>query len=365
MGKEHSITIPGHPSVYSEASRELNIYFYEPEKGVNSETGILLIIPGFGGNSQSNVYKKMRKEISEKYNLVTVQCDYFGWQYMQQPSDVTLNIDKNKLRDILPDDDYSKLEQSNFNKNILLNIIKEYEITIEGNAILEEDLNDFNDMGIMQAIDNINAVLVVMAILKDNKLNFNKNKVLIYGHSQGAYLSYLCNAFAPNLFSLMIDNSAWMFPQYIDYNRLLIKSFDKCEFIFKFNYLAGKINLDKQILDLESLYSKFKNNCNIICFHGTTDNLISNIPKQKFCTSIENCIYNEIDSTKVDGNIFKSTNHGLDSDFLKLFELVMRKYHKLSINNNFGLNNVKYETDRFIYYTDYSYEVPRMSIYKK
>ncbi len=55
-------------------------------------------------------------------------------------------------------------------------------------------------MGIMQAIDNISAVICIMEIIKDNCYKFNRNKIIIYGHSHGAYLAYLCNAFAPNLF---------------------------------------------------------------------------------------------------------------------------------------------------------------------
>lgn len=40
MAKEYSISISAHPSIYKFKHRELNIYFSEPEEGVNNETGI-------------------------------------------------------------------------------------------------------------------------------------------------------------------------------------------------------------------------------------------------------------------------------------------------------------------------------------
>ncbi len=58
MAKEHSFEMYGHPSIYNPKTRKLKIYFSEPYNGINDSTGILLLIAGFGGNANSNVYKK-------------------------------------------------------------------------------------------------------------------------------------------------------------------------------------------------------------------------------------------------------------------------------------------------------------------
>ncbi len=58
-----------------------------------------------------------------------------------------------------------------------------------------------------------------MEIIKYNELVINQNKIIVYDHTHGAYLAYLCYFFAPNLFSLMIDNSAWLFPVYLKSDR--------------------------------------------------------------------------------------------------------------------------------------------------
>lgn len=59
MSKNYEFFVDGHPNIYNDMSaRNLNIYFSEPEAGVTQDTGVMIIISGFGGNSNSNVLKK-------------------------------------------------------------------------------------------------------------------------------------------------------------------------------------------------------------------------------------------------------------------------------------------------------------------
>ena len=92
MAQEHSLDINTHENIYKDISssgygynRKAAVYFSLPDKGVNSDTGLLLLIAGFSGEANSNVHKKMRNYFADKYNLITVQCDYFGYQFMQDP----------------------------------------------------------------------------------------------------------------------------------------------------------------------------------------------------------------------------------------------------------------------------------------
>ncbi|GCD09010.1 DUF2920 family protein [Clostridium tagluense] len=370
MAKEYCISEYAHNSIYTYnkvkdnyKDRKINIYFSEPDEGINSDTGILLFIAGFGGNAGSNVYKKMRNEIADKYNLVTIQCDYFGWQFMQQADKIKVpNLDINKMNQVFNKEDMEKIYKAgklDFDEFLKQGI--KYDLNVTVNADLSgETLEDFNDMGIMQTIDNITAVLKVMAILYDNGYEFNAKKVIAYGHSHGAYLSYLCNAFAPTLFSLIIDNSAWIYPAYLKGNRYFIHNVDKFTLNVEFDYLAKKIDIDKELLSLPHIYSNFKNMCKIICYHGTTDNLISDSEKSKFCETVENCEYNEISLDKVDGHIFKSTNHGLGADFFKLFDFTYKKVEKNFEKGKFIelQNDVIIETNKGEYLINYEDILP-------
>ena len=59
---------------------------------VNENTGMLVLIPGYGGNIDSHVFRKMREVFAEQYNFITVQCDYFGNRFMDsnEPEEMRL-----------------------------------------------------------------------------------------------------------------------------------------------------------------------------------------------------------------------------------------------------------------------------------
>lgn len=311
MAKDYSFEMYGHPNIYDNySSRNLKVYFSEPETGVNENTGIVLIIAGFGANANSNVYKKMRSVFADTYNLVTIQCDYFGWEFMQS----------------FP---------------------------------LPEGINNFNDMGLMQALDNITAVAAVEQIILDNKLKYNAGKIIAYGHSHGAYVSYLCNVLAPSLFSLIIDNSAWLFPQFMLCTRELVHKGKYAAF----KYRAKDFVKDKQILDLIGLYKNFKNACRILSFHGEDDTLINFKEKERFCKSIPRCELRRITQEDIDNIIFKSSSHGLGADFLLLFDSIMNEVgNQFVFKGSLEETTQKIITDMFEYTIDYSSILPKLTI---
>ena len=86
MSKEYMVKTKSQSSLYTNihgGDRDLTVYYSIPDRGVTAETGVLLLIPGYGGNANSNVYRKMRRVFPDLYNLIVVQCDYFGWEFMQ------------------------------------------------------------------------------------------------------------------------------------------------------------------------------------------------------------------------------------------------------------------------------------------
>lgn len=165
------------------------------------------------------------------------------------------------------------------------------------------------------------------------------------------------------MFTLIIDNSAWLFPAYLKSDRYVNTYYNNVLITTKFSYLAKNIDYDEEILNLEFLYKNFNNQCTIVCYHGTDDNLISNIDKRKFAQNISNFVYNEISLDKVDGEIFKNNKHGLGSDHLKLFDYTMEK-SKFNIDKEktLQLDTIEYITSKNKYCIDYMNKVPRMTI---
>lgn len=314
MSKNYEITVDAHPNFYNnDSGRKLDIYFTEPENGVNTETGLLVLIPGFGGYADSNVYKKMRMELADQYNLITIQCDYFGLEFMQTDP-------------------------------------------------LLEDLQCFNDMGPLQAIDIISSTIIVQEILRDNHLIYNTNKVIAYGHSHGAYLAYLANVFAQDLFSLIIDNSSWLLPTYLQAKRFLYTEGK----LILFDYMIKKMeDFDLEIYDLKRHYRKFENHCLVHSFHGDNDSLISLKEKEEFIQPLKKMFLHKITKYSIN-DIFRSNTHGLDADFLKMFEYVITGINPIfKKSNKMKVDTFKIETSRFSYLFDYSNTIPVLSREKK
>ncbi|MGL4731436.1 MAG: DUF2920 family protein [Clostridium sp.] len=368
MAQTYQVQIDSLESIYVENknkyNRKINVYFSIPEIGINEDTGIMLYASGFGGHANSNVCKKMRNKFADKYNLVTVQCDYFGYEFMQNLSNVIIPDLENEL-DLTKDEVKLVYEKENFSIEKLINLCmhKNKDINLKVD-LRKESLENFNDMGIMQAVDNIVAILTVMSILYNNKYVFNTKKIIGFGNSHGAYLTYLMNVICPDLFSLIIDNSSWIVPNYINIPRYLYNPMESIIVSKEFNYLAKKVILDKQIYDLNYLYSKFENKCNIISYHGVDDELITIDNKTNFCENINKCKLVKIDTSKVNGAIFKNTNHGLGADFLELFDYTLNNLDfNFEKSLNFSLkDNVIIKTDFNKYNFDYTEILPKVYI---
>lgn len=375
MSKQYEIEIDSIKSIYlnkitNEYNRKLKVYFSTPED-INEYTGIVVHINGFGGNSNANVYKKMRREFPDKYNLINIQCDYFGHEFMSDLNQEVYIPNENYLKqksEIFSESDKAMIydERGIIDFNKFMHVISKYDTEISYEMFMDEKISNFNDMGLMQALDNIIAVLSVMNILYTNNYEFNAKKIILFGYSQGAYISYLCNALVPGLFSLIIDNSSWIFPAYMKENtgRTLLSYIGKCRIKQGFNYSAKNFIKDKDILNLELLYRQFKNRCNIISYHGADDKLITIEDKEGFLRCVDNSILNEIDKGKVDNDIFKSTDHGLGADFLKIFDLAMNNLNfKFDKSTEFTLpQQVTYESEKNSYTFNYENILPIVEI---
>ncbi|WP_317366938.1 hypothetical protein [uncultured Tyzzerella sp.] len=296
----------GHHNFYvnlvggSSLERKFDLYMYEPDMGINEDTGILLFITGFGAHSNNNVYKKMRREFANKYNLLTVQCDYFGWEFMQS-------------------------------------------------EVKEETVYNFCDMSFLQTMDNIYATLYAIdyALSKNKKINMKK--IIIYGDSHGAYLAHLCNLYS-GIYTHILDNSSWIYPVYlIGYRNITINGIDK-----NFKYMAREFIGNTKLIDIGFLYTYLENNCCIKLYHGIDDTLVLFEDKERVFGDGKVNFAEIIKISQPDNEVFFSTEHSLDVNYLKLFDLF---YNSVSFEKGDKINIVDaiiFENDGLILKIDYT-----------
>ena len=318
-----TLKIPAHHNIYNgKSGRELRIDYSIPQNGTDENTGIFIFVPGFGGHIDSKIYKKMREHFAEKYNVVTVQCEYFGSRFMQSSDSFRLKNDINLVLNQLTLEDQLLVKNDT---STFINIISKYNIDVPVYAVIDETIDEFVDMGYMQSIDVITTIEAIKILLSENGLSFNEGRILGFGQSQGAYILLLANRLAPHLFSHIIDNAAWVEPNYLYNNRLLLNRVGNAIFTFEFDYLAKRTINNKKSLSLHNLYSGFENGTFIYSYLGTTDVLVDVQDKEQAIGHIANLEFEVIDSKDVDGIMFKSTNHGLDADFIKLIDYAFAK----------------------------------------
>jgi hypothetical protein len=365
MSKEYEITIQSHPSIYSSdhASRELKICFNEPSTGMNEDTGLLLLIPGFGEHMNDRINQEARTQLSDQHNVVTIQCEYFGQEFMQENNTTNYKVNIDALQQVFTPEEFSMIyDGQNINMDQIWILGSKYNIHLEGMEILNETYTHFNDMGIMQAIDNLTALLTVSAILADNGYSFNRSRVYAYGRFHGAYLAYLCNAFAPSLFSCIIDSSAWLLPPYLKNPRMTGGYIDRLSYSVIFNYLAGSMAFDKELLHLPSLYKHFRNKARIISFHRSDDTFLKAQYKRDFCQSVKNCKFQEVTSQNENDLPLKASEHGLHADFVGLFGYAMTGIEASTDPvKMLSVPNVRIETNEYRYQIDYSAGFPHFS----
>ncbi|AXH98464.1 DUF2920 family protein [Sporosarcina sp. PTS2304] len=359
MSENQTVNIAAHPSIYNGSTgRELRIDFSLPSSGTNEQTGILLLVPGFGGNIDSKVYKKMREQFADKFNLVTVQCAFFGDQFMQGAENFTLdNIDA-YIQEYLTREEKEIVSKDT---NQLMRFLSKQQITLPVKAKIDETEDIFNDMGIMQAIDLITSLEAVKILLEGNGLAYNSDKIMGYGHSHGAYLLHLVNRLSPNLLTNIIDNSGWIEPAYLTSNRYLFQNIGEMTLQLEFDYLAKRILSSDYSFNLSDLYDGFDNQAKIVVFQGTNDNLIDHYQKEQIVKTIPHARLVLVSEEQVDGEVFKSNTHGLNADFLNMFQLAYKEFSTEEVKRKYTDNTLVKIGNREIK-VNYSQGLPIFSV---
>ena len=317
MAVEYTLETHAQPSLYDPVPRKLTTYFSLPERSQGRLSGLLLMISGFGGHANSNVFKKMRNVFADEYDLITISCDFFGYEFM--------------LSEPLP-----------------------------------ESPSNFCDMGPVQAMDLINSVKSVSDYCHENNIEFDETNVIAYGFSHGGYLAYLMNALMPGFLSCIIDNSAWIYPGFIQKDRALYKmKGDKVIDTVKFQYLIGRIIMDPEIYSLELWSNSFANECRIISFHCYDDELALFSKKSLVLSRFRNSSVEIIGEKRIDGTIFKNNAHGLGADFLDLFRYVMKRYDTHSENPVLQCKSRNFETNYCKYHIDVDDIIPLLTYQNK
>ncbi|OUT14838.1 hypothetical protein B9N63_00655 [Campylobacter concisus] len=378
--------------------RSSPLSFYSCYDDAKDAKALLVIIPGLGEDSNLGYRANLMQTMAETYDVACISVDYHCIGNRPQLGakfgldDIDREILTRELSSIginLPID--LKSIDCHEKVDLLLKFLSK-EITIrKERGILPADFrlnasitmvptkNEYQNFGVMQAMDVLNAVLYTKKYI--NNAKFEHLPVIMVGSSHGGYLAHMCAKIAPWLVDTVIDNSSYAiflwrligfgkeinFTNYFCfgtdtlYQNLYIYFFDKTYwtlnekspyyFIDAREEIRNILNLDH--LNVQSSYKKPI----YVSYHCIFDKeiapakdkieLYEALKKLKFDATL----HMVKDESEVDGKFIKSITHGMGMSYKLLLqkELPSMMEKTLSQKNKNSCKSIEYKCGNTIY----------------
>lgn len=191
---------------------------YDDEKPVRA---LVFIVPGLGGDANENYREHLAQFVASEFDVAVVSVNYHcignrpqtGATYFLNDSDkIILKKKCSKIGIEIPNDiSYGELSVLDaYLGNIKSSGGLPSDFKLEISVTLQPTKNEYQNFGVMQAQDIINAALFIKADPPFKAAtDINELPVVLVGSSHGAYINALAAKFAPWLVDGLIDNSSY------------------------------------------------------------------------------------------------------------------------------------------------------------
>ena len=346
--------------------RSSALSFYACYDDFKEAKTLLVIISGFGEDSDSGYRTHLMQTMVENYDVACISVDYhcignrpqLGAKFGLDDIDRAILIKElAKIGITLPID--LKIVDNYDKTSVLLKSLSE-EITIrKENGVLPDDFsldismtmlstkNEYQNFGVMQALDVLNAVLYTKKNICDQK--FKNIPVVMVGSSHGGYLAHMCAKIAPWLVNAVIDNSSYAkflwqligFGKEIDFTRFFgcgtgnlyenlnlyfcDKTYwtlnDKSPYYFNESREEIRNILNPKHLKVQSKFRKTF----YIGYHCVNDDLAPAKDKTELYEALKKLKFDATlhmikDESEVDGKFIKSLTHGMGMSYKLLLQ---------------------------------------------
>ena len=325
---------------------------YDDEKPVKA---VVFIVPGLGGDANDSYREHLAQFVADEFNVAVASVNYHcignrpqnGATYFlddldkiilkKKYSDIDIEIPSKIGIETLPALD-AKISRKKANGDLPNDFKLQIPIT------LQPTKNEYQNFGVMQAQDVINAALFIKANPPFNSItDINELPVILIGSSHGAYINALAAKFAPWLIDGIIDNSSYAklnweliglgkeidyvkFSEYftdIYFKNIRIYAFTKTMWTLLnkssssyFSQAREDIRnpLNAEHLKIQSLYSKPI----YVGYHcAVKDHCAPPEEKAQLYEELRNLGFNATlymikDESQLDGKFIKTLTHGLD-----------------------------------------------------
>jgi len=205
----HSIDSP-HPDIENHWVRgPLRYVLTSPDQGADDETGLVMVIGGYGSHLSSEYDVVLRRYIASKYNCFAASVEYFGQSVKFYDSlipmpDFFVNLQKHYGVTVTA----NKSSDVDFvTRNVLKRLAEQGVTELHHDCRILRKTNSYQSFGFLPAIDHLQVFHDIT-----QRHHVNKSRVFILGTSYGGYIALLLGRYAPQTFAMIIDNSGYITP---------------------------------------------------------------------------------------------------------------------------------------------------------
>jgi hypothetical protein len=333
-----TITTP-HPDIELAVERSpLGYSSCAPDAGVNSDTGLVLFLVGYGMAARGPYARNLLSHLANKHNCVAASVEYFGAKLMSgadgkivpHPSFGDKFAEHYGLSkaawDALPFDD------------LLWRVTGA--LSEDGIAALHEECTvirtakEYNSMGFLPALDGLQVVHRLLTAL-----SLNRTRVFLLGTSYGGYVAGLMAKLAPRTFRMVVDNSGFSTPEdnsaaVLGWQRLLINKvwvMGRTAIHWSSDPALGSFFSPERraIRNLHHREHVIDNTARTYAYHAATDTYAPVGRKKRLRDVYKGRMPYElmiVDEDQIDGKIFKNAGHGLGASMRGVFEMSYEKF---------------------------------------
>lgn len=342
--KKYSIDAPNDPEVIVKVRESLEYYMVFPT-GYNEKEkyGLVFCISGYGQTADSEYYSdKLCPYISDKYNIISVGVRYHNDERTKPNLSVNIPAICN----------FYNINQDYFNVGNKTIIDRLFDLIIDRGifsldarlALSTEAYHKYSSFGFMPAIDHLSVLSEIL-----NNFNIDRRNIMAFGTSYGGYVASLMAKYAPQTFSLVIDNSGFCLsqlqeilggkfggatgsiPRYLNGRRYEIPI--NASTLWSTDETSDLYFSDahKQIRNLLIEEHRVKSNTMYCCYHSVKDDLVPISLKDKMyeiLSKYNSTYYKRVEEKDIDGKLFKTSEHGMNASLRKMFDYSMVKYRE-------------------------------------
>lgn len=347
--KKVSMKSPIDPEINLKVRDNLDYYLTFPTEYDESKSyGLVFCITGYGDSAESEYQaNKLRPYISDKYNMITVGVRYHNdLRINNNESTVQLQdisnwygLDSNYFKDVING-------QQIIDKLFNLLVSRKIFSLDPRLAIKQSAYHQYSSFGFMPAIEHLTVLFDII-----ERYNIDKQNIIAFGTSYGGYIASLMAKYAPNTFSLVIDNSGFCVAQLQEIfggivggvGGAMVRYENNKRYELPFvtntlwsldetsNYYFSDAN--KQIRNLLIEDHRTPSSTVYCCYHSNKDTIAPINLKDEMYNLLKKynvTYYKRVEDKDVDGKLFKNSSHGMNASLRKMFDISIEKYKELN-----------------------------------